>query len=318
MLGILMNYTIMCLIFGTTFLAIRIGVDTAAPPFLLAGVRFFAAGAILYLWMAARGKARFGLLRRKEVLLTGVCLTFAPFAALYWAEQHVSSGIAAVLSATGPTMILILQAVVWRRRTTWATALGCAVGLAGVVLLALPGLSHNGDPRWWIGCVVVLLGEAGYAVGALYTKTVTQRLAGESPIALNAAQMMHGGLLLLVLSAFAERVPPGALADPTALGSLLYLIVVGSMIGHSLFYWLVVRTNPVFPATWLYISPLIALGAGAAFLGERVTGLSVLGAATVIAGTALANGGTLWRMLRRTAPSDARPAMPVGVQARRR
>ncbi|MBB6671358.1 EamA family transporter [Cohnella nanjingensis] len=315
---VLFNYAFMCLIFGTTFLAIKVGVSAEAPPFFLAGIRFLAAGAILFLWMALRGKARFGLLLRKALALSGFCLTFVTFAALYWAEQYVSSGIAAVLSATGPMMILVLQAVVWRQRTSLLSAAGCAVGFAGVVLIMLPHLAEGAHPRWWIGSGVVLLGEAGYALGAIYAKSVTQRHASESPIAINAVQMAYGGLMLLALSAFTERVPVGALADSAAAGSLLYLTVVGSMFGHSLFYWLVARTNPVFPATWLYVSPPIALAVGALFLNERVAWISGLGVATVMAGTALANGPTLKRLLRRPSPDGTRLPSPEAARNRRR
>lgn len=87
-----------------------------------------------------------------------------------------------------------------------------------------------------------------------------------SPIALNAAQMMYGGVLLFILSLATENVHPEFLLSYETAGSLLYLIVIGSMVGHSLFYWLVAKTNPVFPSTWLYISPPIAVGVGFSFI----------------------------------------------------
>jgi drug/metabolite transporter (DMT)-like permease len=106
---IIFGYLLVCLIFGTTFLAIKIGVDAGALPFFSAGIRFFAAGLILFLWMVWKQKARFSMLFHKEMLLTGTGLTFGTFSTLYWAEQHVSSRIAAILSATGPIMIIMLQ-----------------------------------------------------------------------------------------------------------------------------------------------------------------------------------------------------------------
>ncbi|WP_025681472.1 EamA family transporter, partial [Paenibacillus massiliensis] len=101
---IAVGYIVMCLVFGTTFLAIKIGVEAGLPPFLSAGLRFLVAGILMYTWMKLRGKAQWSLLLRKEMLLTGLGLTFGTFAALYWAEQYVSSGIGAILSATGPLM----------------------------------------------------------------------------------------------------------------------------------------------------------------------------------------------------------------------
>lgn len=297
---ILINYLIVCFVFGTTFLAIKIGVDHAAPPFFSAGLRFFAAGAILFLWMVWRKKAEFALLLRKEMLVTGALLTFGTFSFLYWAEQYVTSGIAAVLSATGPLMILLMQMIVLRQKATRRAVLGMIIGLAGVLLLVLPNLTSVQDgPRWIIGCAAILTGEVLYSMGALYTKRVTQSYAEVSPIALNAAQMIYGGLLLIILSSFTERVTVGNLLQPSALGSLIYLTVVGSMVGHSLFYWLVAKTNPVFPSTWLYVSPLIAMAIGVLFYGETAGWFAVLGGVTIIAGTVLTNLDSLRQLIRR-------------------
>ncbi|WP_178021509.1 DMT family transporter [uncultured Paenibacillus sp.] len=311
---IVVNYLIVCLVFGTTFLAIKIGVDHAAPPFFSAGIRFFAAGAILFLWMVWRKKADFALLLRKEMLVTGALLTFGTFSFLYWAEQYVSSGIAAVLSATGPLMILLLQMIVLRQKATGRAVLGIIIGFTGVLLLVLPNLtSVQAGPRWVIGCAAILTGEVLYSMGALYTKRVTRSYAEVSPIALNAAQMIYGGLLLLILSGFTERVTAGDLLQPSALGSLLYLTVVGSMVGHSLFYWLVAKTNPVFPSTWLYVSPLIAMTIGVLFYGETAGWFAVLGGVTIIAGTVLTNLDSLRQLIRRPAKFTSGAAGGTGA-----
>jgi EamA-like transporter family. len=189
-------------------------------------------------------------------------MTFGAFSTLYWAEQFLSSGIAAVLSVTGPLMILILQSFVMHHTTSRTTVFGCLVGFFGVILLMLPSLTVSAGAMWMIGYFAILIGELAYSSGALYSKPAIQRYSHVSPIALNAVQMMYGGLMLLLLSAFTEHVRVESLLTANAIGSLLYLTVIGSMVGHSLFYWLVSKTNPVFPATWLYVSPLIALVIG--------------------------------------------------------
>lgn len=296
---IIFNYLLVCLIFGTTFLAIKVGINASAPPFFSAGIRFFVAGLILFVWMVWKRKASITLLLRKEMLLTGICLTFGTFSALYWGEQHVSSGIAAVLSATGPLIILVLQIVVMRQKTTVLSVFGCIVGFAGVLLLLLPNLTVSTSVWWVIGCVVILIGEFFYSSGALYSKRVIPRFPESSPIALNAAQMMYGGLMLLILSAFTEHVHIKSLLTTSAIGSLLYLIVIGSMVGHSLFYWLVAKTNPVFPSTWLYISPLIALAIGILFYQETMTWFTAIGVITIILGTVLANLDGLKLLIRK-------------------
>lgn len=299
---IMLAYSLVCLIFGTTFLAIKIGVDAGAPPFFSAGLRFFLAGAILFLWMAARGKVRFSLLLRKEMLITGAALTFGTFSTLYWAEQYVSSGLAAVLSATGPMMILLLQTTLLRQKAPAHSLYGCIIGFTGVLLLVLPSLAVDVSPLWLIGCIAVLIGECCYAAGAIYSKKVTAAFSGVSPVALNAAQMMYGGVLLFLLSLATETVHPAFLLSFKTAGSLLYLTVIGSMVGHTLFYWLVAKTNPVFPSTWLYISPPIAVGAGFLFYNEAVTWITMLGVFTIIAGTLLVNAGVLKQLIFKPKP----------------
>lgn len=305
---IIIGYLLLCLIFGTTFLAIKIGIDASLPPFFSAGIRFFAAGLILFVWMAWRRKTSFRFLFRREILVTGFCLTFANFSSLYWAEQYISSGIAAVISATGPLIMLVLQTVVLHKKASALSAFGCIIGFAGVMLLLFHNLSVSASLWWVLGCVTVLIGETFYISGALYSKRVISGFPEASPIAINAAQMLHGGLQLLLLSSLTEHVHMSTLLTVNAIGSTLYLIVIGSMIGHSLFYWLVAKTNPVFPSTWLYISPLIALVIGVIFYHEEIAWNMAIGGVMIIIGTILANWSSLKLLVRRpqTAATELR------------
>ena len=290
---IVINYFFMCLIFGTTFLAIKIGVDAGVPPFFSAGLRFCIAGLVLFSYMVWRKKATISLLFRKEMLFTGIGLTFGTFAALYWAEQYVTSGIAAVLSATGPMLIIIIQTFILKHKGHRNAFIGCVVGIIGVTFLILPSFSIEVSPLWMVGCIAIIIGEVFYASGTIYTKHVIKKYDTTSSIALNAAQMMHGGILLLILSFFTENIELDHFRSLASIGSLLYLTIVGSMIGHSIYYWLVSRTNPVFPSTWLYISPLIAVVLGVLFYQEYISWLTGIGTVTIIAGTILVNFETL-------------------------
>lgn len=297
---IMLGYAIMCLIFSTTFLAIKVGVDAGLPPFWSAGVRFFLAGLILMIIMRLRGKASFSVFWRKETLLIGASMTFVTFAALYWAEQYVTSGVGALLSATGPAMVLLIRAVVLKVKVPALAFVGAVIGLAGVGLLMLPGLSGSVHMLWMIACAVVIVGEIGYASGAVYSKKASSDMKHISPISQNAAQLMHGGWMLLVLSLITEHndIHLQAMMSPSAIGSLIYLIIVGSMGGHTLFYWLVSRTNPVFPSTWLYISPVLALIFGWLFYGEPLSWLVAAGAVVVLFGVILTNYESLQSLFR--------------------
>jgi drug/metabolite transporter (DMT)-like permease len=311
---ILIGYVLMCLIFGTTFLAIKVGVDAGAPPFFSAGLRFFLAGLILFLWMVWKKGAEWSLLLRKEMVFTGMCLTFGTFSALYWAEQYVTSGISAVLSATGPIMILLLQTLVLHKQASMKSIMGCFIGFIGVVILLLPNVSVHMSMLWLLGCIVILIGEISYSMGALYSKHVIPRFTNVSSIALNAAQMMYGGILLLILSMITERVHVEGMLKLNAIFSLLYLIVFGSMLGHSLFYWLVAKTNPVFPSTWLYISPLIAMGLGVFLYHEAVSWASLLGVFVILIGIILVNMDTLQQFFHRADPIFENGGKPLKNQ----
>ncbi|SDR78700.1 Permease of the drug/metabolite transporter (DMT) superfamily [Paenibacillaceae bacterium GAS479] len=278
------NYVLMCAVFGTTFLAIKMGVEAGLPPFLSAGIRFVAAGGILFAWLCLRGKTSLSLLWRKEVLLIAAGSTFTTFSALYWAEQHIESGMAAVLSATGPIVIMLMQSLAMKQSTTRLDKIGCALGFIGVIVLMLPKLTGGSDTLWLIACVLVLLAQLGYGAGSLLTRRMLLREPELSPVVLNSAQMIAGGTGLLLISLFAEN-PSSASIDPLpAAGSLLYLIVVGSMLGHSLYAWLIKATNAFFPSTWLYVSPIIALSLGAIIFQEQITIVSVGGSLLVLAG----------------------------------
>ncbi|WP_438448014.1 DMT family transporter [Gorillibacterium sp. sgz5001074] len=303
---VLFGYLIMCLIFGTTFLAIKAGIDAGSLPFFSAGIRFTAAGLILLSVMVWQKKGSFSLLWKKESIVTGACLTFGTFSSLYWAEQYIASGLAAVLSATGPIMILVLQAAVLRQKAAPRAVAGCLIGFAGVALILLPGLSVGAGLLWVAGCAAVLIGELCYSSGALYSKRVMKHFTDVSAVALNAAQMTAGGVLLLVLSAFAEKPDLSVYASPAAAGSLLYLIVAGSMVGHTLFYWLVSKSDPVFPSTWLYVSPPIAMALGWLIYGEPLSWLTAAGVAAILFGIILVNFGLLKPYFSRLRPGRPR------------
>jgi len=296
---VLFNYLLMCAIFGTTFLSIKIGVEAGLPPFFSAGLRFLAAGLILFVWMLRKKKVKLSMLLQTELMLIGFTSTFMTFAALYWAEQHIDSGIAAMLSATGPMMILMLQTAFMRQPARPSSIIGCAIGFAGVFLLMLPNLVLGSNSLWLWSCIVVLLGEAGYAAGSLYTRHVMLRSEGISPLAMNSVQMMYGGIALILLSLVTERANMHPLHIGPAIGSLLYLIIAGSMLGHSLYAWLLKATNAFFPSTWLYVSPVIALGLGAVVYGESISAFSIAGTVLILSGIAAANLQQLRRLVSR-------------------
>ncbi|PEY38417.1 EamA family transporter [Bacillus cereus] len=290
---VIFNYILICIIFGTTFLTIKIGIDAGAPPLFSAGIRFFLAGIILIIIFSLKRKHVMPYLLSKRIMYAGFCLTFMTFATLYWAEQYISSGLAAVLSATGPMMILLLQVKRTKIKLQREQLLALIIALSGVICISLPGMHQQFTLIWSIACVVILIGEFFYGIGSVRSKEILSDLPKVSPFLINGIQMFYGGIFLLIASIVTEQPNLAILTSWDVQWPILYLIFVGSICGHGLYYWLLSRTNPVFPSTWLYVSPLIAVTTGYIFLGEPINPVMGIGACLILIGVFLANRSTL-------------------------
>ncbi|NDI34972.1 DMT family transporter [Chengkuizengella sediminis] len=290
---VILNYIFICFIFGTTFFAIKVGIDAGVDPIFSASLRFIVAGLIVILFFKIR-KAKFpSITVIKQLVIVGFCITFGTFATLYWAEQYIPSGLAAILSAFGPIMVLLLNKYDEKSKFSSVQVLGLGASLGGVILIASPGVKGDMDFLWIIASIAVILSSLFYSFGTVYSKKTMALKSEFSPFLLNGIQMLFGGIMLLIFSLFMEQPKLTALTDISVQFSLLYLVIFGSIMGHGLYYWLVGKTNPVFPNTWLYVSPIIAMVLGTLFLGEKIQTLSIIGSFMVLFGVFLTNQNTL-------------------------
>ncbi|HDR4682574.1 DMT family transporter [Bacillus cereus] len=290
---VIFNYILVCIIFGTTFLTIKIGIEAGAPPLFSAGIRFFLAGIILMIIFKLKRKEIMPHIFSKRIMYAGFCLTFMTFASLYWSEQYISSGLAAVLSATGPMMILLIQAKRNREKLQKEQLVALVIALAGVIFVSLPGMHQQVSFIWSIACIVLVIGELFYGIGSIRSKEILSDLSNVSPFLINGIQMFYGGILLLIASIIVEQPNVTVLTSWSVQWPILYLIFIGSIGGHGLYYWLLSKTNPVFPSTWLYVSPLIAIIVGYIILGEPLNPTMGMGACLILIGVFLANRSTL-------------------------
>ncbi len=280
-------YSMVCLIFGTTFLAIKVGIDAGVQPFIFAGTRFLTAGLLVILFLRITGK-KVTLTREelRDAAFVGGTMTAVFFAALYWGEQYISSGLAALLSATAPMMVGMVQ---WKQgsgKLPGGKLAGLCLGLCGVGVAVFQSLNGGWGSKSMAAVLFILLAEVAYSFGTVRSKKAMA--SGANPYLFNAYQMIFGSAGLIILSALAEPWR-GMHLNTDIAGAWLYLTILGSIVGHGTYYWLVRATNPMFPSTWTYISPIIAQFVGYLWLGEAVSVFSFVGLVLVLSGVFLIN-----------------------------
>jgi drug/metabolite transporter (DMT)-like permease len=280
----LLAYAAIYILWGGSFLAIREIVGTT-PPFFAAGFRFLAAGLVLLLYSHLRG----GVVYAKRSLPGAAALGFIMFtcmyAGLFWAEIHVASGIAAVISAMIPVWIFVGELLILRtQRTSLLTATGIVLGFAGVLILTLksPAGSTQTSP---LAVLAMVAGTLCWAGGTLWSR----KLSLPRPQTANAGwQMAIGGGLLLILSAAAgewHRMPPKAiLLQPRIVISMAYLVFAASILAFTAYVWLLTHEPTTRVASYAYVNPVIALLAGAALADERLSAPQIVGALLILVG----------------------------------
>jgi drug/metabolite transporter (DMT)-like permease len=270
-------------VWGSTYLAIRIAIETL-PPFLMASVRFLVAGALLYSLSIGRGDRagdRPGRRQWVAALIVGGLLLAGGNGMVSWGEQFLSSGLAALLVATVPLWMVLLSHVFGQERLTPAVGVGVVVGLLGVAILANPGGTN--DIR---GVLAVLLAAILWACGSVYARVAP--LPKRAFVA-TSLEMLAGSAVLAVLGvATGElgRVNLGhvSLASSLAVG---YLVVFGSIAAFSSYVWLLKTTRPSIAGTYAYVNPAVAVVLGWLILGEPLTGRTIVGGAVINLAVAL-------------------------------
>jgi putative membrane protein PagO len=276
-------YALLCLIWGSTWLAIKVGL-VGVPPFLGAGLRFLLSAAVVGLLLAARRKP-IALTRDDKlcVLSLGVLVFWLDYGLVYWAEVHISSGLTAVLFSTMPLMTALLSTF-WMRSETLSVqkVVGILVGVAGTALLFWP--QQRLDTMQALGMLSALTG----CVCAAINLVVVKRHGGNSDaLVLNAFGMAVGAACLLLMSAVLEPWTTVVWTRSNML-AILYLSLFGSVIAFSAFYYLIKRMDATVVSFNTLIIPIVALALGRAFLHETVTPSGVLGIVTILAGVGIA------------------------------
>jgi drug/metabolite transporter (DMT)-like permease len=280
----------LCAIWGSTWLAIKVGLRDL-PPISFAGIRFALAALILYAIVTAKGLRLprngrdWGLL-----LWTAVLSITINYALVFWAELHISSGLAAVLNATIPLFGLPLaHRVLAAEPMTPHKVAGVVLGVLGVVVVFGAELGGSTPLSAWAGAGVLVASLAGAQAGVM----VKARGTHLHPAVLAGVQMAFGSVPLLLGGAMLEGNPLRFAWTPAAVLSLAYLTVVGSVIAFLVYYWLIRHVQVTRVLLIPLITPLVAVVLGFLFLEERVGWGTALGGGAILGGVALAvwNGG---------------------------
>ncbi len=282
---ILSAFAIIYLVWGSTYLAIRIGV-LEMPPFLMAGIRFFLAGLILYAWMRLTGVPSPTKREWRDAMILGALMFLMDYACLFWAEQRVPSGISAVVLAAIPVCITLLEILALRtQRLTTQLALGLVLGIAGVAVLMNPFSSMGEAPLDKRGVIALVVACWGWSIGTIVTRRVT---LPKSKAMGSAMQMLCGGSQLLVLAVVAGEVGqfhPSRVSG-AAWFSLFYLITAGSILAFTAYVWLLHYESPTKVGTYAYVNPIVAVILGAVLGGETVGRRTVLAGVLILIGVA--------------------------------
>jgi drug/metabolite transporter (DMT)-like permease len=277
----LLAFAIIYFVWGSTFLAIRVGVGEV-PPLVLAAMRFSIAGAVLYGWMLARGERSPTARQWGSASLLGIVIFVFDYGLLFWAEQRVPSGIAAVMLATIPAFMALSEIIFLRtQRLTARLGLALLIGLGGVAVLVSRSLNLGGAPIDRVGAAALIFASISWSIASAMTRKLP---LPQSKVMSSGAQMLAGGVFLtLAATAFGEfrNFHPSAVSRG-AWFSLLYLIVAGSIIGFTAYVWLIHHESPTKVGTYAYVNPIVAVLVGYFLGGEALSSRTILGTLCVL------------------------------------
>ena len=254
-------------IWGSTYLAILVAIETV-PPFIMLGARFGLAGALMVGWLLLRGHAWPSGRQWRTATVIGGLLLLIGTGSVAWAEQYIPSGLAALLVTTVPLWMVLLDWL-WKRgrRPSGIVFFGLLLGLVGVVLLVDPVAIAQNYSVDLMAAAVVLMGAFSWSAGSIHARTAD---LPSNPFMTTAMQMFAGGVLLILAGLLLGE---GQHVDLAAVSmrsffAWSYLLVFGSFIAFSAFVWLLKNTSPALASTYAYVNPVVAVFLGWAVASE--------------------------------------------------
>jgi len=276
----LLAFAIIYFVWGSTYLAIRVGVREI-PPFLMAGMRFLVAGIVLYAWMRAQGTPSPTAREWSGATVLAVLIFVLDYGLLFWAERRVPSGIAAVMLATIPVFMTLSE--IWIIKTQRLTVrLGAALitGIAGVAVLVNRSGSFGDTAIDTPGACALVVAAISWSLASALTRKVPLPSAKTMS---SGVQMLAGGVLLTLAATLLGEFHGFRMqaVSSKAWLALAYLIVAGSIVAFTAYVWLIHHESPTKVGTYAYVNPVVAILVGYFFGGEAI-GLRTIGGSVLV------------------------------------
>lgn len=276
-------FVTVCLVWGTTYLAITVALETV-PVLLVAGLRWITAGLLLCVIVLASGRRLPSRRMWGPLILLGFLMNIVGNGCVVWAQQYVPSGLTAVLIAITPFWQALLERLLPNGDRFSRRALaGLTIGFAGIVVLVWPSMTQGGagGRAFVLGVVAIQIACIGWVIGTSYAK---RHELGDDPFPSTALQMVFSGIMLLTLATIQGQWSELTFT-PRSLGAMAYLAIAGSLIAYSAYIYAIQHLPLSTVSLYAYINPMIAVALGTALLGEPLSPRIVLAAALVLIGT---------------------------------
>lgn len=293
---------IVYIVWGSTYAAILIALG-GFPPFLLGGIRFLTAGTLLFLFALAARHPLPSRTQLRDAALIGLLLLCVGNGGVVWAEQHVATGLAAVIIATVPLWMIGIDAVHPRGEPLTAKVFASFVlGLAGVAVLMAGGVALGRGSGFWLGVAALLGASFAWALGSIYARHAAKPT---SYAVYTALEMLAGGAALTLLATARgewARLDSARILGPPLWGEL-YLVFFGSILAFSAYVWLLRAAPPTLVGTYAYVNPVVAILLGIVLFGESLDGWMLAGSAVILMSVVLSQLVRVRRVERASAPA---------------
>jgi drug/metabolite transporter (DMT)-like permease len=291
-LMVIMAFAVVYIVWGSTYFFIRLAIEDF-PPFLMAAVRFIIAAAIMFAWCFYKKESLFRWHDIKPAIVSGLLMLFIGNGAVVWSEQFLESSLVAILVSAGPIWFVVLDKKNWAANfRSRNIIIGLLVGFAGVIVLfsenVTQALSGTGTLVEIVATGLLVIGSMAWAGGSLYSKYKTTE---SSTIVNTTWQMVSAGVMFGIFSLATGETKSFNMAAVSATSwfALVYLIIMGSLLGYSAYVWLLSVRPATQVSTHSYVNPIVAVLLGVLFVGESLTAVQISGLGIILFSVLLIN-----------------------------